>query len=570
MRRSIVVITMAALLTGHASAASQSAYALPLPYLDWEKAYLAEFPDVQKVMDAMVATSVRQLKDPGQDILHNRVCAALAYQMARVDGGPATTRRLSAVADLLHNIAKEEKGAVLSNPAWLDPLASMATRLRAAGYLQGSEKYLASPDVLRLAKVADNQALVHHLTGAVMGGRMLREMGGYSAAELDQVEDAILTHSTGYWYFRDSVDDAAARKGAWETVYPEPRTAIAKYAHDADLVSQFVPETVIPDGSKWRGLAQKRWGAQGPREEAQVVHYVFARMLAEARTPAGKSLAMEKWKVIEPPLLQAMDLQPGQDPVKVYGVPAAFREKKAGSLTYDGATTIGNGIVKPAAAIFEKRSGVSFSNIGTSGAGKGLKAALAGEVSLAGVSRKLTPEELASGAYVETIGYDAIGISVNEKNPVASLSSAQLKAIYTGAVKSWKELGGPDGPVTACSEALKGGRATVDTFKHMILGGQEFGPVTERDDASDCLQVVARDPGAITFASMAYTLAGTRSVPLDGVSPGPADIRAGKYKLSRPLNLVAKNPSPAVKQFVELILSPEGQQIVAKSFTPVR
>jgi ABC-type phosphate transport system substrate-binding protein len=374
---------------------------------------------------------------------------------------------------------------------------------------------------------------------------MLRDLGGYSDAELDQVQDAILTHSTGYWYFRASVDEAAGREGAWEAVYPEPRTAIAKYAHDADLVSQFVPETVIPDGSKWRGLARKRWGASTAREEAQVVHYVFARMLAEARTPAGKALALEKWTIIEPPLLAAMQLAPGQDPVQAYGVPAAFRKKGASmsttaeTLTYDCATTIGNGIVQPAAAVFEKKTGVKFARIGTSGAGKGLKAALAGEVSLAGVSRKLTPEE-ASGVYVETIGYDAIGIFVNEKNPVKALSSAQLEAIFSGRARSWKELGGGDLPIVACSEALKGGRATVDTFKQMILGGGEFGPVTEQDDARDCLQIVAREPGAISYASMGYVIAGTRSVPLDGVSPKPADIRAGAYKLSRPLNLVAR------------------------------
>ncbi len=581
MRRSVVALAATVLLLGDASAASgagsvpsQASYELPQPYLEWERAYLAEFPDVQKVMDAMIATSARQLKDPAQDILHNRVCAALAYHMARSDGAPRAARRLGVVADLLHNIAKEEKGAVLSNASWYEPLAPMAARLRAAGYLQGADRFLSDVAVLRTPKVADNMALVHHLTGAVMAGRMLREMGGYSAAELDPIEDAILTHSTGYWYFRASVDEAAGRQGAWEAVYPEPRTAIAKYAHDADLVSQFVPETVIPEGSKWRGLAQKRWGAKTPRDEARVVHYVFARMLAEARTPAGRALAMEKWQIIEPPLLAAMDLKPGQDPVQVYGVPAAFQEKGASvttteTLTYDGATTIGNGIIKPAAALFEQRTGVKFTKIGTSGAGKGLKAALAGEVSIGGVSRKLTPEESA-GAYVETIGYDAVGIFVNEKNPVASLSSAQLKAIFTGKVRSWKEVGGPDLPITACSEALKGGRATVETFKQMILEGQEFGPVTERDDAVDCLQIVARDPSAISYASMGYVVGGTRSVPLDGVSPKPADIRTGGYKLSRPLNLVARNPTPAGKQFVQLVLSPEGQRIVAKSYVPVK
>jgi hypothetical protein len=35
------------------------------------------------------------------------------------------------------------------------------------------------------------------------------------------VEIAVIAHSTGYWYFRDAVDKAAARNGAWRIVYPE-------------------------------------------------------------------------------------------------------------------------------------------------------------------------------------------------------------------------------------------------------------------------------------------------------------------------------------------------------------
>ena len=65
-------------------------------------------------MDVMIATTVAQLKDPEADILHNRVCSALAYEMAAKLSKPE--RKLAVVTDILHNISKEDKAAVLTDP----------------------------------------------------------------------------------------------------------------------------------------------------------------------------------------------------------------------------------------------------------------------------------------------------------------------------------------------------------------------------------------------------------------------------------------------------------------------
>jgi phosphate transport system substrate-binding protein len=243
----------------------------------------------------------------------------------------------------------------------------------------------------------------------------------------------------------------------------------------------------------------------------------------------------------------------------------------AEELTYDGATTIGNRILKDAAPAFTAKTGVKFSSIGTSGAGKGLKAALAGQVSVAGVSRSLTTEELTQRPYFQIIGYDALGVFVNEKNPVKALSKAQLKAIYTGKVKNWKEVGGANLAIVACSESLTSGRATVDTFKTTVLDGEAYGPVKQLEDASDCVKLAAAEPGAIAPATMAYASPGVRALPLDGVKPSPDEIRAGSYLLARPLLLVAKSrPSGGLKQFFDFMLSADGQRFVKTSFVAVR
>ncbi len=304
---------------------SQDKYDLPQPYLGWEQSYLRALPELQPVMDAMVKITVAQLKEPEQDILHNRVCAALVYKMALDLKLPRETRKLALVADLLHNIHKEDKAAVLTGAEVMKQAEEMISRLRAAGYFKDSPRFWSDEAVLKNAKIGANRALIHHITGALEAGRIMRQIGGYSRQDIEIVEAAVVAHSTGYWYFRDSVDQLAGRKGAWQAIYPEPASIIDKLAHDADLISQFVPESVVPDGSKWRELAKNRWGAKGAREEAHIVYYVFLRLFQEAKTGEGRQLAREQWDIIRPELVKLMGLGAGDDPVKALGVPKVFR-----------------------------------------------------------------------------------------------------------------------------------------------------------------------------------------------------------------------------------------------------
>ena len=276
-------------------------------------------------MDTMVKITAAQLKEPEQDILHNRVTSALVSKMASDLKLAEDIQRLTLVADLLHNIDKEEKASILTDPAILRQCGQMITRLRVAGYFKGSPRFWTDSELLKTPKVGANRALIHHITSGLAAGRIMNEVGGFSTEDVARVQAAIIAHSTGYWYFRASIDELVGRKDAWQVIYPEPESVMDKLAHDADLISQFVPESVVPDGSKWRTLAKNRWGANGPREEAHVVYYVFQRLFDEAKTDQGRQLAREKWDVIRPELLKLMNLGPADDPVKVLGVPRPFQ-----------------------------------------------------------------------------------------------------------------------------------------------------------------------------------------------------------------------------------------------------
>ena len=319
-----LTLVFSLLIVGNtAIAGTQDKFNLPEPYLSWEKSYLDEFPDLQKFLEVMITTTATQLQSPSEDILHNRVCSALAYEMSK--DLPPEKRKLAIATDILHNIAKEDKTAVLTDPKVFKKATEMVTELKKAGYFRSSPDFWGDAQVLLNTKVGANRALIHHITGGLTAAQIAKQIGGFSEKEIQEMQSAVIEHSTGYWYFRDSVDQAAGKKGAWHAVYPEPASEISKIAHDADLISQFVPESVVPDGSKWRMLAKKRWGAKDTKEEGQIVYYVFLRLYEEAKTIKGKEMAREKWEKIRPELMKLMNLDPDQDPIKVLGVPAVFQ-----------------------------------------------------------------------------------------------------------------------------------------------------------------------------------------------------------------------------------------------------
>jgi hypothetical protein len=257
--------------------------------------------------------------------MHNRVCAALAYRMASDMDLPGNDRRLITAGDLLHNIGKEDRAQVLTDAHLLQEASEMVGRLRETGRLTGSPVFWTDPGLFARTAVGANLSLVHHITGAIAAGGILESVKGYPAQDILRVQETIMAHSTGYWYFRESVDQAACAAGAWRNVYPEPEGALAGIVHDADLVSQFEAGSVVPEGSKWRALAAKRWGARGAEEEAHVVYYVLQRLIEEARTPQGKALAEREWSKVRPQLVQLMRLPPDSDPVRTLGIPRAFR-----------------------------------------------------------------------------------------------------------------------------------------------------------------------------------------------------------------------------------------------------
>ena len=241
-------------------------------------------------------------------------------------------------------------------------------------------------------------------------------------------------------------------------------------------------------------------------------------------------------------------------------------------IDYVGSSTIGETILPEAARIFTAKTGIPFGRIEIQGSGKGLDMVLRGEAQLAGVSRSLTFEEKQRRLYYRIIGYDAVGIYVHPTNPVTTLTKPQLKAVYTGQITNWKELGGVDAPIVLITVIASAGRALITELQDNIMDGAPFRE--DRIEADRQLEAVAAlvpKIYGITAASPAFAQAGIKALAIDGFAPEPPHVRSGAYLLSRPLLLVSQAHQPTqVKQFIDFMLSPEGQEIVARKFVPIR
>lgn len=199
------------------------------------------------------------------------------------------------------------------------------------------------------------------------------------------------------------------------------------------------------------------------------------------------------------------------------------------------------------------------------GSSAGIEAVTAGTADIGTSSRDLKPEELTAGLIPVAIANDGIAIIVNPSNPVGSLSMKQLRAIYSGQITNWKQVGGPDRRIDLVNRDEASG--TREAFKKIVMGAEgtfnlEAAVLPGTGQVRD---VVSRSPGAIGYISLGFVAtrfssAAVKALVIDGVTPSEKTVASRKYPLSRSLYMITKGkPQGLAKSFMSYVLSPAVQ-----------
>jgi phosphate transport system substrate-binding protein len=240
----------------------------------------------------------------------------------------------------------------------------------------------------------------------------------------------------------------------------------------------------------------------------------------------------------------------------------------AGNLSVSGSTTVLPIMQKAVEAYMAKNPGVGISVSG-GGSGNGIKALIDGTTDIAMSSRFIKDKEVASavakGRYPVpyAVAIDAIIPIVHPSNPVADLTLDQLKGIYTGRIKSWKEIGGPDKEIVVISRDTSSG--TYESWDELVMQKERVFPRALLQASSGAVvQAVSRNAQAVGYVGTGYLDKSTKALKVGGIEGNQDTAVSGAYPISRYLYVFTPGwPEGEALRFVMFLLHPDkGQDIV--------
>ncbi|MHB0878301.1 MAG: phosphate ABC transporter substrate-binding protein [Anaerolineae bacterium] len=237
----------------------------------------------------------------------------------------------------------------------------------------------------------------------------------------------------------------------------------------------------------------------------------------------------------------------------------AFRRSEASGLVVAGSTSVQPFAELLAEQYARQHPGEPPINVQGGGSTAGIEAVQTSAADIGMSSRDLKDAERAVGLLEQPIAYDAIAIVVHPSNPVRALTSEQVRAIFSGDITSWAQVGGPDTPIIVVTR--EEGSGTRGAFEEMLMEGQRITDLALRQDSNGAVRViVSSDKAAIGYMSLGIIGGVVTPVALDGVVPTVEAALAGQYLLVRPFLFVfSQAPGGEARAFLDYCLSLEGQ-----------
>ena len=226
-----------------------------------------------------------------------------------------------------------------------------------------------------------------------------------------------------------------------------------------------------------------------------------------------------------------------------------------------------------AEVFMSKNPGISVQVTG-GGSGTGIAALINGTTDIAECSRPMKDkekEEVKAKRGKEVlelpVAVDGLAVYVNEKNPIQELSLPQLKAIYTGAVKNWKDVGGRDEKIILYSRENNSG--TYVYFKEHVLENADYYPTAQTlPGTAAVINAVSKDTRGIGYGGIAYGkgikhLRVKKDANSPAVEPTMENVLAARYPISRYLYwYFAGQPTGELLKLAQWVMSKDGQAVV--------
>jgi phosphate transport system substrate-binding protein len=196
------------------------------------------------------------------------------------------------------------------------------------------------------------------------------------------------------------------------------------------------------------------------------------------------------------------------------------------------------------------------------GSSAGIQACINRTVDIGMSSRELKGDE--KTLHEITICHDGIAIVVHPSNPIKDISPDQIKAVYSGKIRNWRELGWINRNIDAVTR--EEGSGTRGAFEELVMGNTDIHDSTMVQDSNGSVkEVVATDPYAIGYISLGVVDEKIKALSVSGTLPTAENIQAKKYRIVRPfLYLTTGESAEAAKLFIDYVLSKEGQGILEK------
>ncbi len=250
---------------------------------------------------------------------------------------------------------------------------------------------------------------------------------------------------------------------------------------------------------------------------------------------------------------------------------------KSGNFTIKGSDTMVQ-LMSLLSESYMKANPENKISITGGGSGTGISALLNGTTDICASSREIEEKETAIGKSKNivpvsiSIANDGLAVVVHKDNPINELTMEQVKKIYTGEYKNWKELGGPDQAIDVYSRESSSG--TYKFFQEHVLNKKDYAKeVKLMPSTQTIIQSVTDSKWAIGYSGLGYTknanikiLGIKKDDSSPSVIPSEKTVLDKTYSIARPLYLIFNGePKGDLKKFVDFCVSEAGQKIVEES-----